>query len=101
VDQPPVLAFANGVELLDALAPSNRAQNVVLLGGPVGRDQLQNRAANDFVRRIAEDAFGAHIPRRDEAVEVFADDGVVGRFDDRGEPSCGIQAGIVHSHVEC
>jgi hypothetical protein len=100
-DQPTVFALADRVVLLDDARPCEPAQNDSLPRDPVGGYQLQNRLADDFMCRVAEDALGPHIPRRDDAVEVFADDGVVGRFNDRGEPGCGIQAGILHSHVEC
>ena len=41
--------------------------------------------SDDLIRRIAEDAFGRGVPGNDRAIELLADDSVVGRFDDRGK----------------
>jgi hypothetical protein len=50
-----------------------------------GDDEVENRPTDRLVRGIAEDALRAAVPGEDDAVERFADDGVVGRFDDGRE----------------
>ena len=43
--------------------------------------------AHRFLSRIAKQPFRAGIPTGDDAVEVFADDGIIRRFYDSGEAS--------------
>ncbi len=52
---------------------------------PIGWEQDRNRFADHLIRRVAEDAFSRQIPAPDDAIEVFADDRIVSRGDDRGE----------------
>jgi hypothetical protein len=40
-----------------------------------------DRLSNHLGSCISEDPLGARIPRRDNAIQVFADDGIVGRID--------------------
>jgi hypothetical protein len=42
-------------------------------------------SADRFVRRVAKQAFGSAIPRLNDAVQIFADDRVVGEFNDGRE----------------
>ena len=42
--------------------------------------------ADDLFGGVAVQLLGASIPARDRAVEILADDGVLGRFDDRRQP---------------
>ena len=46
---------------------------------------------------VAEYPFGRRVPGRDDAVEVLADDGVVGRLDDLGEVAMREIAGWTHA----
>lgn len=45
-------------------------------------DERQNRFADDFLRRVAEDSGRGGIPAVDDAVEIFRDDRIIGRLDD-------------------
>ena len=62
------------------------AEDVVLFGEELGRDEAGDGLADHLVGAIAEGAGSAAVPRGHPAVEVLADDGVVGPFDDGGEP---------------
>ena len=99
MNQPPVFASALRVVLLDALAASDMAEDVILLAVPLRRYQLENWLPDDFMRRITEYPFGAEIPRRDEAVQILADDCIVGRFNNGRQPCRGIQSGFVIDHA--
>jgi hypothetical protein len=57
----------------------------------IPRDQDGHRLADGFLGRIAEHPLGAAIPGLDDAVEILADNGVVGRLDDGREPLREIQ----------
>src|SRR6202011_1254285 len=45
-------------------------------------NQEKDRLAHDLFRRVPEELCGGVIPACDAAVEIFADDGVVGGLDD-------------------
>ena len=60
VDQSPVLALADGVIVLDALAATNALQDRRLFVVPVLRDEQGDRLAERFFRSVAEQALGAH-----------------------------------------
>jgi hypothetical protein len=85
VDSGAVLATSDGLKVINPLASSDARQDFAFLAPQLGRDQQRDRLADHLGRRIAEDAFGAFIPGGDDAVEVLADDGIVGGLDDRGE----------------
>ena len=72
-----------------ALTGADARQDRVFFGLAIGRNDHANRLADRFARGVAEHPFGRPVPGRDDAVQILADDGVVGRFDDRGEPSTG------------
>ena len=44
-----------------------------------GGSKIRDRPADHLVGGVAEDALGGRVPTQDDAVEIFADDGVVGR----------------------
>ena len=71
--------------MIDPLATADTRQDAWLFVVAFLRDQGENRLADDLIRRIAEQALGALVPAHDGAVEVLADDRVVGGFDDGGE----------------
>jgi hypothetical protein len=72
--------------VIDPLAALNARQYSRLLVDALRRDQDGHRLAGGFLGRIAEHALGAAIPGLDDAVEILADNGVVGRLDDGREP---------------
>ena len=60
-------------------------QHHVFLAPPVGRNDQRDRLADRLGCGVAEHPLGAAVPGHDDAVEVLADDRVVGRFDDGRE----------------
>ena len=85
VDEATVLAAADGFKMIDALAAPDASENDWLLVLQILRDDDGDRFADDLLRRITEQPSGARIPADDDAVEVFADDRIVGQFDDARE----------------
>ena len=90
-----VLPLADRLEVRDRLARADARQDDVFFGLAVRRDDHPNRPADGFGRRVAEHPLGGPVPGRDDAVQILADDRVVGRFDDgdqpvdwRGRPAC-------------
>jgi hypothetical protein len=71
------------------LAARDPRQNVALLLVQVGRDQGEDRRAHHLGRGIAEDPLRGGVPGQEGAVELLADDRLVGRLDDGGEPGGG------------
>ena len=51
-------------------------------------NQDRHRFADDFLRRIAKNPLRPLVPAGDDAIEVFADDGVVGGFDNGRNSLC-------------
>src|SRR5262249_38660658 len=56
--------------------------NVVLLIRPVVRQQRHHLFSKNILRTVSIETFGAIIPREDSAVQRFADDGILSRFND-------------------
>ena len=81
----PSLRRRDGFEVLHPPAGADLAEHVVLLGAPFRRDDERDRPPDRLGGRIAEQTLGAAVPRRDDAVQILADDRVVARLDDRGE----------------
>src|SRR5690349_23778242 len=69
--------------MLDALALDDPRDDIVLFVLQLRGNDDSDRLADDFVSGVSEQALGTAVPRLDAAVERFADDRVVGRFDDR------------------
>ena len=63
------------------------AKNIDLFVEAVGRHKHAHGLADSLGCVITENTLGTSIPGGDVAIEGFADDGVVGRLDDRGETS--------------
>jgi hypothetical protein len=64
--------------MLDALAATDPVENQILfLLVGLGNNEA-NRLPYRFRRGVAEHALGARIPRNDDAVQILADDGIVG-----------------------
>jgi hypothetical protein len=68
----------------DFAAPNTR-EHLGLLGVALGGNDERDVPPNGLSRGPAEDAFRPAVPRRDHAIERFADDGIIGRVDDRGQ----------------
>src|SRR5262249_26236956 len=71
--------------------PADAPENARFLVVPIWRDEGKDRHANHFLGSIAKETLGPLVPTRDNAVEVFADDGVVKTLDDGGEKPGGAQ----------
>ena len=82
---PAVLALANGLIVLDALAALDARKICWLLVLALRRNEDGNRLADRLFGLVAEKLLRPVIPRCDDAVQVFADDGVVRKLDDGGQ----------------
>ena len=71
--------------MLEALAATNARQNFRFLVLQVFRNDDGDRLADHLLGRIAEQPLGARIPADDDAVQILADDRIVGGFDNTGE----------------
>ncbi len=83
----PVLPLPDRLEVRDRLAGPDARQDHVFFGLPIGGNDHADRLADGFGGGVAEHAFGRAVPGGDDAVQILADDGIVGRFDDAGEMS--------------
>ncbi len=73
----------------DGLALPYSFQNRRFLILPAFRNQNRYGFADYFLGCVTEYAFGCLVPSPDNPIQVFADDGVVGRLDNRGQtPVC-------------
>ena len=89
LDQRAVLAPAHGLEALDPLAAADAPEDGRHLVLPARGGEERDVAADDLPGRVAEEALGGGVPARDDAVEVLADDRVVGARDDRRQERLG------------
>jgi len=89
IDDLAVLASPTRFEMVDPLAPPNPVENAGGLVLLAWRQQDGDRLADHLGGRIAENRLGAAVPIGDDAVERLADDGIVRRGDDRGQPAVG------------
>src|SRR2546427_4924002 len=82
IDPLPILVHANGLVVIDALAPAKAREDRRQLVRVVGWDDDGDGASDHFLWAVAVDVLGALVPADDRAVERLADDRVVQRFDD-------------------
>ena len=80
-----VFPNADGLEMLDSFAGADLRQDLNFIILQLRRDEQRNWAANDLLRLVAKHMLGALIPGSDNPIEIFAGDGVVGRFDNSGQ----------------
>src|SRR4029077_4090556 len=85
IDQAAVLMPAHGLVVVDGFTAADARENSRLLVEPIRRNQDGDRPADALRGFVSEQALGPAIPGPDDSVEILADDGVVGGFDDRGE----------------
>ncbi len=81
----PVFGYAHGFEMLDVLSVTDTLQylrDFVLV--IVGRQQ-RDRPADYLFSRVAVNMFRAFVPVGNDAVQILADDRVLGGIDDQGE----------------
>src|SRR4029453_7055299 len=79
------LGHSHGFVVLDTLSTTYPAENMGLLLYRFGRNQHRNRSANRFGRTVSEEALRRRIPRLDDTLQIFTDDRVVGRCNNRPE----------------
>ena len=82
-----ILAAADGVEMHDRVAPGDPPQHFVFVGVAIDRNNDADRASDGLARGIPEETLRSAVPGRNDTVEIGADDGVVGRVDDRRDVS--------------
>jgi hypothetical protein len=61
-------------------------QNIRLFSETILRNDPQHGLANHFLSSITEQALSPCIPAGDDPVQGFADNGIIRRLDDRGQP---------------
>ena len=88
-DAPAVGPHPLGLEMVDPSPGLQAGDDLVLLRDAIGRDDERDVAADGLCGGVAEEALGGGVPALDDAVERLADDGVVGRFDDRRQQARG------------
>ena len=84
-----VLALSNRLVVVDLLAGANLGEDHVFFVLQFLGNQHANGLPDRLGCGVAEHTLGGRIPRHDDAVEILRDDGIVGRFDDRGETATG------------
>src|SRR5260370_981768 len=82
VYQTPVLTLADGFVMFDALAAPNALDDRFLFVLVFWRDQNLDVLANYLFGHVAKDSLGRAVPGDDSAIEVLADNCVVGRLND-------------------
>ena len=80
-----ILAPALSLETGNPLALSNPDNNRLLLGDPIRRDDQGYMLPDCLFRTPAEHLFCCSVPKRNLSDQVFADDRIAGRIDDRRE----------------
>jgi hypothetical protein len=68
--------------VLDAFAGYELGNNNGLFTVKIGWDELENRRTDDLIVSVSKEASGGGIPAHDDAIKVFADDGVIRGFDE-------------------
>src|SRR5262249_38380360 len=86
VDQSSVLAHADGVEVLNPLAASGLFQDLTLFVPSVRRQDNRSVPAYHLCSTVPVETLCPRIPRLDNAVCGFSNDGVVGRLDQCAQP---------------
>lgn len=84
-----IFSPAHGFEVIDALSSPESRDNLDFFLAAIERDNQRDRPSHRFGRRVAEHSFRGLIPTRDGAIEILADDCVVGGVDDRGQQAPG------------
>ena len=87
VDSRAIFALPNRLVVVDLLAGANLRENHVFLILQLRGNQHANGLSDGLVCGVSEHSFRGSIPRHDRAVQVLADDGIVGRLHDGGESS--------------
>ena len=95
-----IFADADRIEMIYALAPLEAVQNLRLFVAPVRGNQHGDGPPDRFLGRVAEQPLRAFVPTGDDAVEVFADDRVVGGIDNGRQQRSSLLAVLAFGDVE-
>jgi hypothetical protein len=94
--EPAVTRSPDGLEVFNALACANRREHRIFFDLSIVGNEPPDGRSNHFVRGIPEHALGRLVPRQHDPVEVFADDGIVRRLHNRGQPPCDRVRALCH-----
>ena len=86
--------------MIYALAPPEAVQNLRLFVAPIRGNQHGDGPPDRFLGRVAEQPLRALVPTGDDAVEVFADDRVVGGIDNGRQRRSSLLAVLAFGDVE-
>src|SRR5947199_9352446 len=85
VEQRSVFSASYRVVTNDPLAPAQPFDNSQLFIVALRRNQSGDRFADDFISRVAKETFRFFVPTGDHFVEIFADDRITKRLNDRSQ----------------
>jgi hypothetical protein len=101
-EQRPVFFLPDGLEVIDGLAAEDGAEDVVFFRLAVGGNDDADRSPDHLLGFPAEHPFGGLVPGDDDSVYILADDGIVGRLDDRGQAERGrVRRGLRDHERHC
>src|SRR5687768_2479187 len=83
VDKLAVFPHAHGFKMVDTLAGAESRQNRRLFVEMVLRNDDRDGEADNFLRGVTKDTFGALVPTRDDTVQRFTNDRIICRLDER------------------
>ena len=105
VDEASILALSDSLVMVDPLTATDAFEDSRFFVVAIDRNEQSHRLADRFLAGIPEETLRAIVPARNDAVDVFRKDGVVGRFDNRGVVLRGFfvsfALGDVNQHVDC
>src|SRR5437762_4742953 len=81
-----VLGEAYGFIVVNGFAAAQPGENVRFFVRSFRRNQQGDRLSDHFGGRVTVEFLGAGVPTGDDSVQIFANDCIVTRFDDRGQP---------------
>ena len=84
-----ILVSPLGLKMDQTLAATDAIEDGGFFRKPIRRDDPGDRMADDLGCGVAKQIFRRGIPGRYGAVEILADNRVVGRFRNHGEPCAG------------
>ena len=74
---PTVLGLPQGFKVVDLLALAEAGEDLNFLRPSIVRNDQENVLADGLGRRVAKESLRRPVPRRDDAVQRLADDGIV------------------------
>src|SRR5690606_2830249 len=98
-DDAAILPDALALKVINALPAADALEDARLLLPAIGGEEAPDRLPDHFGGRVAKDALGAGVPGGHDTVEVLADDRVVRRIDDGGQPLRESRGPALHGEV--